>query len=247
MLGLINFVRPLKLRWKIGGLFFAFAGIAAVFLSHVRTNILILGGMVVVYMIVLLFQREMIKAASLAALGTAMIVGAFIFASMLGGGAVTERFASLLEDDPTSVYYSSARGYQLEYDTAAYIGAYPMGAGLGRWGMMRTYFGDENNYASPMLWAELQYPAWALDGGIVLLVLYNLAVFVNFFREAKMSMSRNRRLRDVAAVIFAANCGTVALMFGYTPFTTQVGLQYWFMSGTLFGLMLALKRKGEVV
>jgi len=166
---------------------------------------------------------------------------------VLGGGAVTERFASLFEDDPTTIYYSSARGYMLQYDTEAYLESYPMGAGLGRWGMMRTYFGDETNYASTPLWAELQWPAWALDGGIVLLVLYNLAVFVNFVGEFKLSMSRNRRLRDVAGVIFAANCGTVALMFGFTPFTTQVGLQYWFMSGVLFGLMLVLKRKGEVV
>jgi len=54
-------------------------------------------------------------------------------------------------------------------------------------------------------------------------------------------------VRDVAAVIFAANCGTTALIFGFTPFTTQIGLQYWFLGGMLFGLTLALKRKGEVV
>jgi hypothetical protein len=247
MLGLINFVRPLKMRWKLGGLFFAFAGIAAVFLSHVRTNMLILAGMVIVYMIVLLFQREIIKATALAAIGVGMLAASFFFAALVGGGAVTERFTSLFEDDPTSVYYSSARGYMLQYDTTAYLTGYPMGAGLGRWGMMRMYFGDENNLASTPLWAELQYPAWALDGGIVLLVLYNLAVFVNFLREMKLAMSKNRKLRDVGAVIFAANCGTIALMFGFTPFTTQVGLQYWFMSGLLFGLLIALKRKGEVV
>jgi hypothetical protein len=247
LLGLINCVRPMKMRWKLFGLLFAFAGIAAVFLSHVRTNILILAGMILVYMIALVVQKEIPKAVALAAIGVAMVAVSFLFAAMLGGGTTTERFASLFEDDPTTLYYSSARGYQLQYDTAAYLQAYPMGAGLGRWGMMRTYFGDDNNLASTPIWAELQYPAWALDGGIVLLVLYNVAVLISFIQEAKLTVSKNRRLRDVAAVIFAANCGTIALIFGYTPFTTQVGLQYWFLGGLLFGLMLALKRKGEVV
>lgn len=247
LLGLINCVRPMKMRWKLFGLLFAFAGIAAVFLSHVRTNILILAGMILVYMIALVVQKEIPKAVALAAIGVAMVAGSFFFAAILGGGETIDRFASLLEDDPTSVYYSSARGYQLQYDTTAYLSAYPMGAGLGRWGMMRTYFGDDNNLASTPIWAELQYPAWALDGGIVLLVLYNVAVLISFIQEAKLTVSKNRRLRDVAAVIFAANCGTIALIFGYTPFTTQVGLQYWFLGGLLFGLMLALKRKGEVV
>jgi len=30
------------------------------------------------------------------------------------------------------------------------------------------------------------------------------------------------------------NLITVALIFGYTPFTNQIGLQYWFLSGVLY-------------
>jgi hypothetical protein len=93
----------------------------------------------------------------------------------------------------------------------------------------------------------LQYPAWALDGGIVLLVLYNLALIVTFIRELRITLSRNKVLRDVGAVIFAANCGTLALVFGFTPFTTQIGVQYWFLSGLLFGLYLRMKQSGEAV
>jgi hypothetical protein len=247
VLGLINCVRPLRTRYKLGGLGFAFAGIAAVFLSHVRTNILICVGMLFVYFVLLLIQREPMRALVLAGVTAALLAASFFFAVLIGGGAVTERFASLFEDDPVNVYYSSARGYMLQYDTMNYLEYYPMGAGLGRWGMMRTYFGDENNFQGSMLWAEVQYPAWVLDGGIVLLLIYNLALVLAVKMELKHSLSRNKRLAEVAAVIFALNAGTLALMFGFTPFTTQVGLQYWFLSGVLFGLPLAMKRNGEVV
>jgi len=37
-------------------------------------------------------------------------------------------------------------------------------------------------------------------------------------------------------MIFAANAGVLALVFGFTPFTTQVGLQYWFLAGVLHGV-----------
>ena len=183
----------------------------------------------------------------LAGITIALSVGSFLFAVMLGGSAVTERFATLIEEDPTSVYYGSARGYMLQYDTVNYITNYPMGAGLGRWGMMRTYFGDDTNLSAPPLWAEVQYPAWALDGGIILLLAYNVALIMTCYRDYTLTKLRNRRFRDVAATILAINSGTIALMFGFTPFTTQVGLQFWFLVGLLYGLWMAMKRSGEVV
>jgi hypothetical protein len=247
VLALINFGRPIRTRYKLIGLLFAFAGVAAIFLSHVRTSIIICVGMLAVYFVLLLLQRETARAGMVLGVSIAILAASFFFAVMLGGGAVLERFASLLDDDPVNVYYGSARGYMLQYDTMNYLEYYPMGAGLGRWGMMRTYFGDENNLASTMLWAEVQYPAWVLDGGIVLLLLYNLALIVNSKMEVKLALSRNRRLREIAAVVVALNAGTLALMFSFTPFNTQVGLQYWLLSGMLFGLWVTMKRNGEVV
>jgi hypothetical protein len=247
VLALINLGRPIRTRYKLIGLLFAFAGVAAIFLSHVRTSIIICVGMLVVYFVLLLLQREAMRAAVVAGVSIAILAASFFFAVMLGGGAVLERFASLFQDDPVDVYYGSARGYMLQYDTMNYLEYYPMGAGLGRWGMMRTYFGDDNNLASTMLWAEVQYPAWVLDGGIVLLLLYNLALIVNSRMEVKLALSRNRRLREIAAVVVALNAGTLALIFSFTPFTTQVGLQYWLLSGMLYGLWVVMKRNGEVV
>jgi hypothetical protein len=40
-----------------------------------------------------------------------------------------------------------------------------------------------------------------------------------------------------AAAIAAANVGTIALVFTFVPFTSQLGLQFWFLEGLLHGAM----------
>jgi hypothetical protein len=42
-------------------------------------------------------------------------------------------------------------------------------------------------------------------------------------------------VRACAAVALAANLGTAALIFSFTPFVTQIGLQFWFLAGALHG------------
>ena len=69
-----------------------------------------------------------------------------------------------------------------------YLVEHPLGAGLGRWGMMRRYFGNENNLDSPAIWAEVQFAAWVLDGGIVLLSLYLIALIVAIQRLVRLSL-----------------------------------------------------------
>jgi hypothetical protein len=34
----------------------------------------------------------------------------------------------------------------------------------------------------------------------------------------------------------SANLGVAALIFTFTPFNTQVGIQYWFLAGALHGV-----------
>jgi hypothetical protein len=40
-------------------------------------------------------------------------------------------------------------------------------------------------------------------------------------------------VRACAGVILAANLGTAALIFSFTPFVTQIGLQFWFLAGAV--------------
>jgi hypothetical protein len=237
LLGLIFALRPIPFWQRSGSAALAFSGVAAIFLSHVRTSILILGGMYLVYMTLLFVQGNPRRALMILCAAAGLLVGGMVFASALGGESIRERFATLIEDDPTNVYYASQRGYMLQYDTQAYLAEHPLGAGLGRWGMMRLYFGDEDNPRSPPLWAELQWPAWVLDGGIVMLVLYNTVLVRNAWHEFVLCRRlHHTSVASYAAMIFASNAGVVALVFGFTPFTTQIGLQYWFLAGVLHGV-----------
>jgi hypothetical protein len=48
--------------------------------------------------------------------------------------------------------------------------------------------------------------------------------------------TRFPRLAICAAVIFAANLGPAIMIISFTPFVTQVGIQYWFLAGALHGV-----------
>jgi hypothetical protein len=164
-------------------------------------------------------------------------VSALSFALIWGGTAVLGRFATLFEADPADVYVSSGRANMLTRSFFEILPEYPLGAGLCRWGMMRTYFGDEGNKESPPIWSEMQISAWLLDGGVPLMLLYVGALVVAARREFQVALKApDRETRSLAAIVFAANAGTLLLIFGFTPFTTPVGIQYWFLAGALHGL-----------
>jgi hypothetical protein len=235
LLGVVFCVGRYPLWRKAIGAALAFAGVAAIYLSLVRTSLLIVAGMVIVYVVALMRQRRGAGALGGLALGAVIVTGALSFSVDIGGSAVSGRVATLFEADPITVYYSTARGEALEAAFSVLASEYPLGAGLGRWGMIHQYFRDASNFESYGLFAELQPNAWIIDGGLVLLGLYSVALCVSALREYQIVKSRVAAA-SIAAAVFAANAGTIALAFGFTPFTTQVGLQYWFLVGILHGL-----------
>jgi hypothetical protein len=52
-------------------------------------------------------------------------------------------------------------------------------------------------------------------------------------------------VRACASVVLAANLGTAALIFTFTPFVTQIGLQFWFLAGALHGLVAGRPARGS--
>lgn len=246
LLGFIALTLKLPTWMKGLSLGISAAGVAAIFLSHVRTNILILGGMVLVYALVLFLQRETRRGLLTLALAGITSLVAFSAALALGGREVASRFASLLEEDPVTVYYyRSARGHMTVEDTARHIVDAPLGSGLARWGMMRNYFGSEDNPRSTPIWAEVQFVAWALDGGLPMILLYPLALLMVAYSELNLALrGPDLALRRMAAIIFAANLGVVALVLSYTPFMAQIGVMYWLMAGLLHGAMLTRRQRG---
>lgn len=245
LIGLIFALQPIP-RWKrAAALVFSALGLAAIYLSHVRANFVITLGMMVVYFVLLVVQRQRAHAATFATCAAAVLVAAFLGSSLLGGESIASRFSTLLDEDPRSLYYA-ARGQQLSDGFSAIASQYPFGAGLARWGLMNNYFGDPANLDSTPLWAEIQPTAWVIDGGIVFVLIYGAALLAVIGRQWRLvSRLADADDRVWAAAVVAVNAGTIALVFSFVPFTTQVGLQFWFLEGALHGAMAARLTQGS--
>jgi hypothetical protein len=237
LLGLIFALEPFAWWKRAGALLLSLAGVSAIYLSHVRANFVVLLAMMGAYVFILSREDQKPRAMAFLSFGAGLVMAGLVAATMLGGESIWERFGSLFREDPRTVYYVS-RGQQLEIAFDQLAGQYPLGAGLARWGMMRSYFGDPGNLDSSALWAEVQPSAWMLDGGFLLVGLYSLALVVTALYELKLIRRlRHRQDRLWAAAVAAANLGTLALVFSFVPFGTQVGLQFWFLEGALHGAM----------
>ena len=160
--------------------------------------------------------------------GIVGLVG-FDLAFDLGGSTVTNRLASLVEHDPTTVYRSN-RGHMLELAVETLLPQYPLGAGLGHWGMMNLYFGSHEHEIG----AELQFIGWLLDGGVPLILVYLAAILSAIFYAVRMTLrSSGNRLEGWAAVMAAYGVGTLALCFSWVPFMSSTGLEFWLVNAVL--------------
>jgi hypothetical protein len=242
LLGLV-FASSAIAWWKrLAALGASFAGIAAIYLSQVRVSLVVSILMFASYFSVLMLQQRKSRAMLFGGVAAAIVVATFSFALMLGGESIAERTFTLFAQDPVALYAGS-RGGQLSYTFGELLQKYPMGAGLGRWGMIAVYFGTGGAPGVEPLWAEIQVAGWAIDGGVALLILSIGALVVTLATEAQVARTdRDARIRACAAVVLAANLGTAALIFTFTPFVTQIGLQFWFLAGALHGLVAARAR-----
>jgi hypothetical protein len=214
---------------------FAGAGLAAIYLTQVRIALVTSVGMMIVYAVVATRQGRPARAAQFTILAGGLLVGAFMVAFALGGQAVLDRLMTLFASDPVSVY-QTARGAQLDVTFGDLFVNHPFGSGLGRWGMIANYFGSFTR-DNDAIWAEIQLTGWMIDGGILMIALYGGALIVTAAAEYRAAiLTRVPRLAQVSAVVLAANLGTAALVFSFTPFVTQIGIQYWFLAGALHGV-----------
>ncbi|HEY7498528.1 MAG TPA: hypothetical protein VH740_08440 [Vicinamibacterales bacterium] len=232
LLGLV-FATSAAPKWQralaLGG---SFAGVAAIYLSQVRVSLVVLALMLGAYVTVLVLHRRAQRAILFGGIAAGIVVATFTFAISLGGESIAKRTLTLFEQDPMTLY-SASRGGQLVYTFDDLVSTYPLGAGLGRWGMIAGYFGSGGQ--SP-LWAEIQVAGWAIDGGIPLVILGVAAPFVALLAQWRLALrDQEPKVRACAAVALAANLGTAALIFSFTPFVTQIGLQFWFLAGALHG------------
>ena len=179
---------------------------------------------------------------SLAAIAIASVLS-FSWAIAVGGGSIADRFSSLVADKPTEVYRQN-RGYLIEGTMESVLPQFPFGAGIGRWGMMNYYFGDNSNPATSGIWVEEQWTGWILDGGIPLVIAYVLAIFMAFRTAFKIGLSPvEPELAIFAIIICGYDVGAFASSFGYPYFASQDGLEFWLLNAALFAAYCGFRRR----
>ena len=236
LLGVVFAASPISKLYRVAAAVFAMSGITAIYLSQVRTALVLLVGMLALYAVSLVVQGRRVSATQFSAILGIVIVGGLSVAVALGGTEIMSRVTTLLESDPFELYYAS-RGGQIAYAFSDVADA-PFGSGLGRWGMTALYFFDESNFDAPSIWAEVQISGWLVDGGFVVLVTYGMALLVSALYEWRVTrFAPDPWVRSCGAVVFAANMGIIMFCLTFTPFLTAIGMQYWFLVGALYGVV----------
>ncbi len=207
------------------------AGMMCLYLCQVRSLLLMTGiGLIVLFFLSVLGGRITRTIGLVLALG-ALIPCGFIMAVSLGGRSVTARLATLTEADPSVVYYKH-RGHFLEQTINEYLPRYPLGAGLGRWGMVGSYFGGANP-----LYVEIQWTAWLFDGGLLMIIVYFSAVLVVTWRSTRVALARYSKSDSAlslwGAVVVAYDVGAIALCFNYAVFIGNAGVEFWLINSAL--------------
>lgn len=112
--------------------------------------------------------------------------------------------------------------------------------------MMNSYFGDNSDPSTAMIWAEEQFTAWLLDGGLPLILVYLYAVVVTVLFAYRVSLSRvDPEMAIFAAVICAYDVGALATCFSYPFFGSQSGMEFWMINAVLFAVASRVQQNPE--
>jgi hypothetical protein len=220
-------------------------GLFCIYLCQVRSLLVMTGICVLTLALILLWRGQWERLITIAVLIIGVVVVSLVWAVAVGGKGVTDRLATLTEDSAANVYYKNRGGF-LEQTVYELLPQYPFGAGLGRWGIMRGYLGDENNPVSEFIYVEIQWTGWLLDGGVPLIVAYSGAVLLACVTACRIALSRlPQEITLAAAVIFAYDIGVFAVTFNYPMFIGQGGLDFWLLNGLLFAAACHASREAR--
>ena len=223
-----------SLAWYKRAAYFGLAGLALVtlYFTQVRSLLLMAAGAVLVVSVLLLKQRRITQAVTLGATTSVLLVGAFAWATAVGGESVYDRFIVITETGVTTSFQEN-RGIFIEHTVDELLYEYPLGAGLGRWGMMRANFASPDN-PNEQIWVEIQMTGWLLDGGVLMWITYGGALLISMLFVYRQAAVSDSRLAYSALIVFALNLLVVGLSFSGPAFNTQLGIQYWFLIGLLY-------------
>lgn len=219
---------------RLGAIASGAIGLFCIYLAQVRSILVLAVICLVGLAIVLMRQGKFGQVLAMAGGGTGLFLAVFSWAIAVGGQATLQRLNTLFQERADTVYHQS-RGHFLQDTIANLLPQYPLGAGLGRWGMMNNYFGNNSNPDTAAIWVEIQWTGWLLDGGVPLILAYSAALLLAF--QVAWKIALNRELGAFAfwgGLVFAYNLGALALTFNYPLFISQAGMEFWLLNGALF-------------
>jgi hypothetical protein len=211
------------------------AGLFCIFICQMRTNLILAGITTISLICVLLYRRAHGKAGLFIGVATGVVFVGATAAFTIGGQSTVDRFLTLIASDPGTVFYANRGGFvdDVIHDATH---DYPLGAGLGRWGMMNHYFGD----SSESLWAEMMWQSLLYDGGIPLILLYIILIGGLMWTALKQALWQpDHDLGCWAGVVFGYTLAAAAATFVFPIFSNQEGMDVFLINASLFGVCVA--------
>ena len=224
--------RPPRFRSAYGAA--VVIAITVVYLTQVRSMLLMIVGCMLAMVFVRLRQGRIVHGGRMAAIAGALVIGSFVWAVTVGGDMVAERYLGIVDVGVVETFREN-RGEFLDYTIRYLTLEYPFGAGVGRWGMMSAYFPEPGNWQNPALYAEIQLTGWLFDGGLLMWLLYPFAMFLAVRQSYRRAVEPDGPLNDLAMMILALQLLIVGLCFSGPVFNTQIGIVFWLLTATLYG------------
>jgi hypothetical protein len=210
-------------------------GMTALYLTQVRSLTVMAVLSIVTLAAVRLRQGRVLQGSWIVVGAVVLVAGSFAWAVALGGESLADRFWGLIETGVLTSFQEN-RGLFLEYTLRELLFQFPLGAGLGRWGMMHVYFGDPAMWQSPPIHVEIQITGWLLDGGVPMWLFYGGAlVSAVRFSYALATRGVTESLQYFATVALAIQLTIIGLCFTGPAFNTQLGILFWTVTAALLG------------
>lgn len=235
IMGIAFALRRDQKSWvRIVSLAMACIGMVTLYLTQVRALFIMMVVALVALCVIAIRRGRRRQAIHVAFLSLCLVGGSFLWARTIGGEWLEDRFLGIAESGVLESFQES-RGLFLEYTLKDLLFEYPMGAGLGRWGMMNVYFADDNS-SSPPIWVEIQLTGWLLDGGVFMWIFYGGALLLSLmFAYRQAVTTQNNQIVHVATLVFCLGLIIVGTSIAGPTFNTQMGTQFWFLISALYG------------
>ena len=227
---------------RAGCLSLAGVGMTALLLTQVRSLALVASAGVGLFALLRVRQGRAAAGVTSLAFGGGLVAAAFVWAVAVGGQSLSDRFLGLFDDGVVQTFQAE-RGSFLTYTVSELLFEYPLGAGLGRWGMMQVLFGDGTMWTAPPIHVEIQPTGWLLDGGLPLWIIMAGAIAAGLRASYVVAVHAAGSLQESGTAVLCFQLMLLAICFTGPAFNTQLGIQFWALTAALWGPILSAEAR----